>query len=444
MPRSPTRATAAPQPLSNTSIQMYGVDQGGLASSLSAKGTKNAASGDYQGRQNLTIESPVADARRLQTTTNATLKAIAPIEEVRREEPAGHPDRVWRVVRRVQLGGIHRLAIGEQPVQIGQPGSPNNEVVVLHLKPTASKQTHAPPAPPRWAERGGLQSNAKGTGPRCRRRVPTARPGLPGRFRPGSSGARRPSASDRGRGHEDGRGTSVWDTFSHTPARCAAATPATSPATSTIARRGRPRPAPRVGLGAFRFSIAWPRVQPRARRRQPAGPRLLPRSGRGPARARDHARDHALPLGPAATARGRRRLGQPRHGGAVRRVREIVAPALGDADAIWITINEPQVVANQGYRLGIHAPGQDRPRARRGRDPPPAARPRARARGRCARLPGARAGIALDLHPVRALGEDAEEAARSPMPNRTGSSSTRWCTAATRRGARAQCSPPSS
>ena len=24
---------------------------------------------------------------------------------------------------------------------------------------------------------------------------------------------------------------------------------------------------------------------------------------------------------------------------------------------MWITLNEPQVVANQGYRTGVHAPG---------------------------------------------------------------------------------------
>ena len=35
--------------------------------------------------------------------------------------------------------------------------------------------------------------------------------------------------------HEDGRGPSIWDTFSHTPGKTNRATPATSPTTSTIA-----------------------------------------------------------------------------------------------------------------------------------------------------------------------------------------------------------------
>src|ERR1019366_3327507 len=43
----------------------------------------------------------------------------------------------------------------------------------------------------------------------------------------------------------------------------------------------------------------------------------------------------------------------------------IVARALGDGVARWITINEPYVVANHGYRLGGHAPGRG--------DAPPAA-----------------------------------------------------------------------
>ena len=37
---------------------------------------------------------------------------------------------------------------------------------------------------------------------------------------------------------------------------------------------------------------------------------------------------------------------------------QIVAEALGDADALWITLNEPQQVAHQGYRIGTHAPGR--------------------------------------------------------------------------------------
>ena len=103
---------------SNSSIQMYGVYQGWLDSTLSAKGTNNAASGDFEGLKNPTLDSELRTLSAA-TTTKATLKAIAPIETVRREEPAGHPDRVRRVVRRIQLGGVHRLAISQQPLRRG-------------------------------------------------------------------------------------------------------------------------------------------------------------------------------------------------------------------------------------------------------------------------------------------------------------------------------------
>ena len=59
----------------------------------------------------------------------------------------------------------------------------------------------------------------------------------PGRmFPPGFLwGAATAAYQVEGAADEDGRGTSVWDTFSHTRARCAAATPAMSRATSTTA-----------------------------------------------------------------------------------------------------------------------------------------------------------------------------------------------------------------
>ena len=77
-----------------------------------------------------------------------------------------------------------------------------------------------------------------------------------------------------------------------------------------------------LGLDAFRFSIAWPRVIPDGRGAvNEAGPRLLRPSRRRAARQRHRAVRDALPLGHAAGDRGRRRLAGARHRRRVRRVR---------------------------------------------------------------------------------------------------------------------------
>ena len=77
-----------------------------------------------------------------------------------------------------------------------------------------------------------------------------------------------------------------------------------------------------LGVRAYRFSIAWPRVAAdRVGRGEPGRPRLLLAAGRRAARRGHRAGRDALPLGPAAGARGRRRLDEPRHRRALRRLR---------------------------------------------------------------------------------------------------------------------------
>ena len=68
---------------------------------------------------------------------------------------------------------------------------------------------------------------------------------------------------------------------------------------------------------------------------------------------------HALPLGPAAGARGRRRLAEPGDRPAVRRsTRAGIVEALGDRVHAWTTLNEPWCSAYLGYASGVHAPGR--------------------------------------------------------------------------------------
>ena len=224
--------------------------------------------------------------------------------------------------------------------------------------------------------------------------------------------------SDRGRrATTDGRGTSIWDTFSHTPGKVRGGD------TGDIACDFYHRAdsdldlLERDGPERVPLLVAWPRIQPSGQRRgQPA--RDSTSTARSPTALRErehHARDHALPLGPAAGARGRGRLGAARHGAALRGVRDDRRRRRSPTPArSGSTINEPQVVAHQGYRIGTHAPGRMRRRARRGGHPPPARSGTGSRCERCARRSRrTRAvGISLDIHPMRPWGEGAEEAVR--------------------------------
>src|SRR4029453_2608321 len=64
---------------------------------------------------------------------------------------------------------------------------------------------------------------------------------------------------------EDGRGPSIWDTFARTPGRVAGGHTGEG-AADPYHRHGQdPAPLADLGLGAYRFSVAWPRVQPAGR-----------------------------------------------------------------------------------------------------------------------------------------------------------------------------------
>jgi beta-glucosidase len=158
---------------------------------------------------------------------------------------------------------------------------------------------------------------------------------------------------------EDGRGRSIWDTFSHEPGRVR------DGHTGDVACDHYHRWGEDVelmadlGVNAYRFSIAWPRIQP---------------DGRGAANARgldfydrlvDELRAHDIM--PAATLfhwdlpQTLEDEGGWLHRDTAYRFAEyagIVVERLGDRVPLWITLNEPFVHMVFGYGLGVHAPGR--------------------------------------------------------------------------------------
>jgi beta-glucosidase len=194
---------------------------------------------------------------------------------------------------------------------------------------------------------------------------------------------------------EDGRTPSIWDTFSHTPGKVVDGD------TGDVACDHYHRSADdvklmgKLGLGAYRFSVAWPRVQP---------------GGGGPANAKglDFYRrlvDDLLSAGiePYVTLYHwdlpqelEDAGGWPARDTAYRFAdyAELVHGALGDRVTNWITLNEPWCVAFLGYGSGQHAPGRSN-----GADALAAAHHLNLAHGLAVqRMAGARVGSSLNLH----------------------------------------------
>ncbi|MGA3220230.1 MAG: family 1 glycosylhydrolase [Acidimicrobiales bacterium] len=157
---------------------------------------------------------------------------------------------------------------------------------------------------------------------------------------------------------EGGRGRSIWDTFSHAPGHTL------NGDTGDIACRHYSRLDEdlgligRLGLSAYRFSVAWPRVQPDGKgranqagldfyRRLVAG---LRQRGIIPVATLYH-----WDLPEALEDAG----GWPERDTAERfgDYAAIVAEALSGDVAMWVTVNEPWCAAWLGYGNGEHAPG---------------------------------------------------------------------------------------
>ncbi|MDX3236852.1 GH1 family beta-glucosidase [Streptomyces sp. ME03-5709C] len=238
--------------------------------------------------------------------------------------------------------------------------------------------------------------------------MPADLPVFPPGFRFGAATA---AYQIEGAHDEDGRGPSIWDTFSHTPGRTAEG------ATGDVACDHYHRSAEDVrlladlGVDSYRFSVAWPRVVPQ---------------GRGTVNGKgldfyDRLTDDLLAAGisPAVTlyhwdlpqaledeGGWRNRATAEAFAGYT----AAVAERLGDRVERWITLNEPYCSAFVGYAEGRHAPG-----AREGTGALAAAHHLLLGHGlavRALREAGAReVGITLNLDHIEATSDSAADRA---------------------------------
>ncbi|MFF5173887.1 GH1 family beta-glucosidase [Micromonospora sp. NPDC000089] len=158
---------------------------------------------------------------------------------------------------------------------------------------------------------------------------------------------------------DDGRGPSIWDTFSRTPGKVFAGH------TGDVACDHYFRYAEDValmaelGLAAYRFSVAWPRIRPDGA--GPVNPRGLDFYDRLTDALLDRGIDPIVTLYhwdlPQAL--------QDRGGWTNRETAEhfaeyalVVHGRLGDRIRTWTTLNEPWCSAYLGYGSGVHAPGE--------------------------------------------------------------------------------------
>jgi beta-glucosidase len=156
----------------------------------------------------------------------------------------------------------------------------------------------------------------------------------------------------------DGRGVSIWDTFSHAAGNTCHGDTGDVASGHFLRMNDDLDLMARLGLGAYRFSVSWARVQPAGKGpASPAGLDFYRRLVDG-LRARGilpvltlYHWDLPQPLEDVG--------GWPQRDTASRfaEYAGIVAEALGDQVGAWITLNEPWCSAWLGYGSGEHAPG---------------------------------------------------------------------------------------
>ena len=209
----------------------------------------------------------------------------------------------------------------------------------------------------------------------------------------------------------DGKGPSIWDTFSHTPGKVYHGDTGDVACDSYHRYPEDVALLKRLGVGSYRFSLSWPRIQP---------------DGRGAPNAKGL--DYYKRLADALLENGIEpsvtlyhwdlpQALEDKGGWASRDIAEyfaeftaIAAGALSDRVKRWITINEPWIVQFLGYRIGIHAPGiKDAAKATAATHHVLLAHGRAMQALRAATTDQTQAGITLNLGVIRPTSPEAAD-----------------------------------
>lgn len=162
----------------------------------------------------------------------------------------------------------------------------------------------------------------------------------------------------------DGRGPSIWDVFCKQPGATYGGMTGDFACDSYRRWKDDVELVKNLGVDSYRYSIAWPRIQPDG-------------SGRPLQAGLDHYKRFADALGEAGIESAvtlyhwdlpqalEDRGGWPERDTAYRfaEYADIVYRALGDRVGRWFTLNEPFCAAFLGYEAGVHAPGRKDRRA---------------------------------------------------------------------------------
>jgi beta-glucosidase len=184
----------------------------------------------------------------------------------------------------------------------------------------------------------------------------TALPRLPKGFLFGTSTA---SYQIEGAASEDGRGPSIWDTFCAEPGRINDGSSGAVACDHYHRWQEDVALMARLGAQGYRFSIAWPRIQP-------TGSGEVNKPG---LEFYDRLVDELLAhdIAPMATLyhwdlpQALETAGGWLSRDTAERFAEyaaIVGERLADRVAHWVPVNEPNVASLMGYALGMHAPGK--------------------------------------------------------------------------------------